>query len=278
MVINCKNISQEIKTNVGKEIKENDLLPSLLIIRVGDNKSSETYVNGKVKDCKEVGIDSYVKVLDESTTEEELIEILKSKQSKKYSGIIVQLPLPKHIREDKIIESINPMQDVDGFRKDSKFTPCTPAGIMEVLKRTCNLQGKHVLIINRSNIVGRPLVNLLLDEDATVTIAHSKTEMLEKYIYMADIIITAVGKPNFIRRHMLYNGHIVIDVAINRDGEGRLCGDLSHVDLESSETSYPYYKNLMYTPVPGGIGLMTRAMLMKNVLDAEKYKIKYKQR
>ncbi|KSV57400.1 bifunctional 5,10-methylenetetrahydrofolate dehydrogenase/5,10-methenyltetrahydrofolate cyclohydrolase [Acetivibrio ethanolgignens] len=274
MVINCKEMAQEIKANVTKEIKENNLFPTLLIIIVGNNKASETYVKGKVKDCKEVGIGSYVKVLDESTTEEELIEILKSKQAQKYSGIIVQFPLPKHIREDKIIEAINPMQDVDGFRNDSKFTPCTPAGIMEVLKRKCDLRGKNALIINRSNIVGRPLINLLLDEDATVTIAHSKTEMLEKHISMADIIITAVGKPNFIKRHMLHNNQIVIDVSINRNNEGKLCGDLSYVDLESSGTSYPYYKNIMYTPVPGGIGLTTRAMLMKNVLEAEKGKIK----
>lgn len=260
MIIDCKSIAQNIKNEIAKDIKDNKLNPSLLIIRVGNDSASQSYVKGKVRDCEEVGINVNTIVLEEQTSEDELVQLLKSDDVALYSGIIVQLPLPNHINKDNVIKAINPIQDVDGFRKDSPFVPCTPAGIMKVLE-PYDLTGKKVLIINRSDIVGRPLVNLLLDKDATVTIAHSKTNKrdLADIIIEADIIITAVGKPNFIYESMI-TAEIIIDVGINRDENGHICGDVGIIDTEYVDV----------TPVPNGIGLMTRAMLLSNTLKAHK--------
>lgn len=264
MIIDCKTIAQKIKNEIAKDIKDNKLNPSLLIVRVGNDSASQSYVKGKVKDCEEVGITARTVVFDEQITEDELIELLKSDDVATYSGVIVQLPLPSHINKDNIINAINPIQDVDGFRKDSPFIPCTPAGIMKVLE-PYDLTGKDVLVINRSDIVGRPLVNLLLDRDATVHIAHSKTEKrkLIDMIATADIVITAVGKPDFFRCCGLKENAVVIDVSINRNNEGKLCGDLQICKCSN-------YDNTDITPVPGGIGLMTRAMLLSNTLEAYK--------
>ena len=183
-----------------------------------------------------------------------LLDLLACEQN--CDGIIVQLPLPDHIRKESVISHIPSEKYVDGFRKDSEYAPCTPLGIIEILKRYVNLTGKDCLIINRSDIVGKPLVNLLLDEDATVTIAHSKTQNLKEKIKQADIVITAVGIPNFITKDMIMDNKIYIDVSMNKV-DGKLCGDIS---------KDAYDCNALITPVPGGIGLLTRAMLLKNVL------------
>ena len=256
MYINCKEKAEKIKNDLKEKISKLDAKPILTVLQVGDNPVSNTYIKGKVKDCKEVGIICNHIKFKEEISEKELAQNIKQLQ-KRCHGIIVQLPLPKHISKEYIINSIDTMKDVDGFKKDSLFTPCTPLGIMEILKEF-DLTAKDVLIINRSNIVGRPLVNLLLDKDATVTIAHSKTKELQRKITLADIVITATGVPNFIKSHNLKKDAIVIDVGINRDNNGKLSGD---VDEYCS-------KNALVTPVPGGIGLMTRAALLMNTYVA----------
>ena len=263
MVINCKDISNEIKyglkstiSNIQKRYKKPD--PVLYVIQVGDNQASNSYIKGKKKDCEEVGIIcKHIKV-PENISEVELVSYIENLNANNYDGLIVQLPLPKHIDKNVIINAIPKEKDVDGFRKDSKFVPCTPLGIMKVLERF-SVAGKDCLIINRSDIVGKPLVNLLLDRDVTVTIAHSKTKNLKHKIHNADIIITAVGIPDFITKDMISSDKIFIDVSINRGESGKLCGDISK-DVERYK-----WKNTYITPVPNGIGLLTRAELLMNV-------------
>ena len=256
MYINCKEKAERIKNDLKEKISKLDTNPILTVLQVGDNLASNTYIKGKIKDCKEVGIVcNHIKFKD-TISEKELIHNITELQ-KHCNGIIVQLPLPKHINKENIINSIDTMKDVDGFKKDSLFIPCTPLGIMEVLKEF-NLSGQDVLIINRSDIIGRPLVNLLLDKDATVTVAHSKTKEMQRKLTLADIIITATGVPNFIKKHNLKKNAVVIDVGINRNNKGQLCGDVEEYCS----------KNAFVTPVPGGIGLMTRAALLMNTYRA----------
>ena len=260
MVINCKDMANEIKyglkstiSNIQKRYKKPD--PVLYVIQVGDNQASNSYIKGKKKDCEEIGIIcKHIKV-PENISEVELVSYIENLNTNNYDGLIVQLPLPKHIDKNVIINAIPKEKDVDGFRKDSKFVPCTPLGIMKVLERF-SVAGKDCLIINRSDIVGKPLVNLLLDRDVTVTIAHSKTKNLKHKIHNADIIITAVGIPDFITKDMISSDKIFIDVSINRDESGKLCGDISK-DVERYK-----WKNTYIIPVPNGIGLLTRAELL----------------
>lgn len=256
MIIDCKSLAAEIKQHIKTIVEDEYLSLTLTIVKVGDDPASESYVRGKVKDCEEVGIRAEVIKLPENTEEATLLKVVKLAQ---YSsdGIIVQLPLPKHINKDKVINAIRPDKDVDGFRRDSYFTPCTPAGIMRMLPK--DLAGKDCLVINRSDIVGRPLVNLLLDRNATVTVAHSKTKDLETKIENADVIITGVGIPNFIKLGKVKSHQVVIDVSINRGKDGKLCGDLEKPQGDVDFT---------YSSVPGGVGLMTRAMLLYNVLKS----------
>lgn len=264
ILINCKEIANEIKTNIKNKILEckRERNPILYVIQVGDNSASESYIKGKKKDCEDVGIVCKLVHLHESISENDLIDLIRDiTKNEECDGIIVQLPLPSHIDKSHIINVIPKEKDVDGFRKDSDFIPCTPAGIMKVLDEF-NIAGKDCLIINRSDIVGRPLVNLLLDRDATVTIAHSKTKDLLTKIKNADIIITAVGIPNFITTNMISNNKIFIDVSINRNEDNKLCGDIS------KETYNYLYRNSYITPVPNGIGLLTRAMLLQNTFDS----------
>lgn len=256
MIIDCKNLAAEIKQHIKTIVEDDYLNLTLTIVKVGDDPASESYVRGKVKDCEEVGIRAEVIKLPENTEEATLLKVVKLAQYNS-DGIIVQLPLPKHINKDKVINVIRPDKDVDGFRRDSYFTPCTPAGIMRMLPE--DLAGKDCLVINRSDIVGRPLVNLLLDRHATVTIAHSKTKDLETKIENADIIITGVGIPNFIKLDKVKSHQVVIDVSINRGEDGKLCGDLEKPQGDVDFT---------YSSVPGGVGLMTRAMLLYNVLKS----------
>lgn len=253
MRIDCEKVAQDIKDQIKNKVQAG-CSRTLVIIKVGDDLASEAYVRGKIEDCREVGIDPVLFRFNESVTTDMVISLINQFQPKCH-GIIVQLPLPEHIDKNAIINAIEPEKDVDGFRRDSHFIPCTPAGIMQVLPK--DLSGKDVLIINRSDIVGRPLVNLLLDRNATVQIAHSKTKDLEAKIKQSDIIVTAVGKSNFIKQEWLNETQTVIDVAINRGEDGKLCGDLEKVYGEV---------DFAYTPVPKGIGLLTRAMLLKNVM------------
>lgn len=264
MYINCKEKAEKIKNALRKRINPNDP-PILTVVQVGDNPASNSYIKGKKKDCEEVGIICNHIKYDESIKENELIYNIGMLQMKS-DGIIVQLPLPKHIDEQCVINTIQKKRDVDGFKIDSPFTPCTPLGIMNLLNDITDLTGKDVLIINRSNIVGRPLVNLLLDKDATVTIAHSKTKDLFQKIKMYDIIITAVGIPNFIKREYIKEGQIIVDVAINKDNNRKLCGDVEKGCEEIADV----------TPVPGGVGILTRSSLLENTFAAyENAKVRF---
>lgn len=240
---------------------------------MGNNQASRVYVNNKKKACDFCGITSYEYALPEETTEEQLLELVdKLNGDKKVNGILVQLPLPKQIDEKKIIERISPEKDVDAFNAvnvgkimigDYAFLPCTPAGVMELIHSTgTEISGKECVVIGRSNIVGKPMAMLLLHENATVTICHSKTANLKEVCRRADILVSAVGKAGFVTEDMVKEGAVVIDVGMNRNAEGKLCGD---VDFDNVKDKCAYI-----TPVPGGVGPMTIAMLMENTLRAKK--------
>ncbi|MEG1125967.1 MAG: bifunctional methylenetetrahydrofolate dehydrogenase/methenyltetrahydrofolate cyclohydrolase FolD [Oscillospiraceae bacterium] len=274
VTINGKAIAAEVKQNVAEKVaklKDKNICVKLAVILVGENPASAVYVNGKAKDCAECGIESLVLRLADTTTENELLEILnKYNLDSTINGILVQLPLPKHINEKRIIDAISPDKDVDGFTPinvgrmvigEECFLPCTPAGCMELIKSTgTDINGKDAVVIGRSNIVGKPAALLLSAANATVTICHSRTKNLAQKCAAADIIVAAVGKEGFVTGDMVKEGAIVIDVGINRNAEGKLCGD---VDFAAASEKAAYI-----TPVPGGVGLMTRAMLMKNTLKA----------
>lgn len=234
--------------------------PSLLIIQVNDDPASASYIKGKLKDAAEVGFNAKHLKLDESTTTVQLLsEIIKANDDPLIHGIIVQLPLPKHINEEQIKLAVIPSKDVDGFHPLTHFTPCTPGGIIDFLRANNTVfVGKNALVIGRSNIVGKPMARLLLDQNATVTVAHSKTskEQLDKLLLDADIIIAAVGRPNFIKDQQLKKSAIIIDVGINRV-DNVLVGDV-----------YPNLDVTLQTPVPGGVGLLTRLKLIKNLWEA----------
>lgn len=275
-VINGKELAHEIRVNMKEEViqlKKKGITPHLTVILVGDNPASKSYVSGKEKAAAETGMSSNVIVLPITTTEKELlqqIEVLN--QDDTVHGILVQLPLPDQIREKQIIEAISPAKDVDGFHPisigrmmagEDTFLPCTPYGIITMLKsRNIPMEGKHAVIIGRSNIVGKPVGQLLLNENATVTYCHSKTQDLKKFTTDADILIVAVGKANVINQEYLKEGAIVIDVGINRKSDGKLTGD---VDFESAKEKAAYI-----TPVPRGVGPMTITMLLKNTIKAAK--------
>ncbi|MBQ5327472.1 MAG: bifunctional 5,10-methylene-tetrahydrofolate dehydrogenase/5,10-methylene-tetrahydrofolate cyclohydrolase [Oscillospiraceae bacterium] len=275
-LISGKEVSAQIKQQVKEEVKllnEQGIYPKLSVIIVGENPASLTYVKGKHKDCAECGIISDNIAMPETTTQEELLaEIYRLNNDESVHGILVQLPLPKHIDEYAVINSISPEKDVDGFTavnvgnmnigKDC-FAPCTPQGCMDMLDYAgVDLEGKDVVVIGRSNIVGKPVSVLALQRSATVTICHSRTKNIAEKTKMADVVIVAVGKAGFLTGDMLKPGAVVIDVGINRNSEGKLCGDAdfdSCIDVVSR-----------ITPVPGGVGLMTRANLLKNTVKSAK--------
>lgn len=252
-----KNFVAEWKDRIKQKIHKEDP-PQLAIIQVGNNEASNRYVKNKIKDCKEVGIIAHNYIYLDSITEEDLLFEIKTIQNN-YDGIIIQLPLPKHININKIIEVIDPEKDVDGFTFGSKFKPCTPGGIMEYLRwRGYDLEGKHIVIIGRSDIVGKPMAKMMTDANATVTLCHSKTKKLDDFIGMADLIICAVGKAKFLNCYAI---HVpVIDVGINFDENGKLVGDCFNTE------------NRNVSPVPGGVGLLTRCMLLENTLLAKERK------
>lgn len=272
-LIDGKKVAEHIKQQVKNEIASIEHDITLAVIVVGDNPASRVYVNNKRKACEYVGIRSVEYTLPENITEDELLLLIDVLNNFNYiNGILVQLPLPKHIDESKVLERIAPEKDVDGFTAINTgmlwqgrcdLAPCTATGIIELLDYyNIDLAGKNCVIVGRSNIVGKPVAALLLEKNATVTICHSKTKNLSSITSKADIVISAVGKPKFITRDMVKEGTIVIDVGINRDENGKLCGD---VDFENVKDKSSYI-----TPVPGGVGPMTVAMLMKNTLIAAK--------
>ncbi len=270
--IMAAEIKEDIKRQV-KELNEQGVYPKLSVIIVGENPASRSYVRGKHKDCAECGILSDNITMPETITQEELLaEIERLNKDDSVHGILVQLPLPKHIEEYAVINAIDPAKDVDGFTavnvgnmnigKDC-FAPCTPQGCIDMLDWAgVDLSGKDVVVIGRSNIVGKPVSVLALQRSATVTICHSKTKNIAEKTKMADVVIVAVGREKFLTGDMLKEGAVVIDVGINRNSEGKLCGDAdfdSCIDVVSK-----------ITPVPGGVGLMTRANLLKNTVKSAK--------
>ena len=277
-IIDGKAVSAKVKEQVRKEaetLREKGIEIGLAVVIVGDNPASRVYVNNKKKACAEVGFNSYEYALPEETTEAELLELVEKLNSDgKVNGILVQLPLPKHINENAIINAIRPDKDVDAFHPenvghimigDFSFLPCTPAGVMELIAETgVDVCGKNCVVIGRSNIVGKPMAMLLLHKNGTVTICHSRTKNLEEICSNADILVAAVGKAGFVTPDMVKAGAVVIDVGMNRNAEGKLCGDVDYTAC--------FDKAGYITPVPGGVGPMTIAMLMRNTLTAAKIK------
>ena len=275
-IIDGTAVSAAVKTDIANEaikLKEQGISVGLAVVLVGDNPASKIYVKNKKKACEAVGFYSEEHILPEQTTQEELMSLVqKLNNDDKINGILVQSPLPVHIDESAVIEAIDPQKDVDAFHPynvgkimigDFAFLPCTPAGVIELIKSTgIEISGKNCVVIGRSNIVGKPMSMLLLHNNATVTICHSKTKNLSEVCKTADILISAVGISNFVRMDMVKSGAVVIDVGMNRDENGKLCGDVNFSEVEPI-ASY-------ITPVPGGVGPMTIAMLMKNTLTAAK--------
>ena len=254
-----------------RELKSRGINPCLAVILVGENPASQVYVRGKINDCAQCGIESRSINLPADTTQDALLaEVKKLADDSAVHGILVQLPLPKHIDEEKVLDSISPLKDVDGFHPQNVgalcigkpgFVSCTPAGVIQLLKRSgIEIAGKECVVVGRSNIVGKPMALLLLRENGTVTVAHSRTKDLKEVTKRADILVVAVGKPKMITAEYVKEGAVVIDVGIHRNEENKLCGD---VDFDSVE---PVCSAI--TPVPGGVGPMTIAMLMNNCLES----------
>ncbi len=279
-IINGKEISAAVKQRIAAEVKkltEKGTRPGLAVIIVGNDPASKVYVGSKERTCIELGMYSEKYELAEDTSEEELIALVKRLNTDdKIHGILCQLPLPRHLDEKAVIASIDPKKDVDAFHVenvgkimlgDYDFLPCTPAGIMEMLKY-CNIDiaGKHCVVIGRSNIVGKPMAMLMLHANATVTVCHSKTADLKSITRQADILVAAVGRPKFVTADMVKPGAVIIDVGMDRDENGKLCGDVDFASVEPISSAI--------TPVPGGVGPMTIAMLMQNTLTSAKRSMK----
>lgn len=274
-IIDGKKVSAKVKEEVKKETDtlkaEHSITPGLAVVIVGDDPASRVYVNNKKKACEAVGFLSEEYALPTETTQEELLSLVNTLNKKEsINGILVQLPLPRHLDDKAVIEAISPIKDVDAFHAvnvgkimlgEYDFLPCTPAGVMEMLRYyDIPVEGRECVVIGRSNIVGKPMAMLLLHENGTVTICHSRTKNLAEVCRRADILVAAVGKAKFVKADMVKDGAVVIDVGMNRDENGKLCGD---VDFENVSGKCSYI-----TPVPGGVGPMTIATLMKNTLKA----------
>jgi methylenetetrahydrofolate dehydrogenase (NADP+)/methenyltetrahydrofolate cyclohydrolase len=259
-------VTEKVKERV-ENLKSKDIVPGLAVVLVGSNPASQTYVNNKAKTCERLGMYSVLIELDENISESELFKNVEAlNQDDKIHGILVQLPLPSQIDEDRVIAAISPLKDVDGFHPENvgkmmigqqSFLPCTPFGVMKLLEYSdVEIAGKHAVIIGRSNIVGKPMGQLLLQKDATVTYCHSRTKDLHSFTKQADILVVATGRTKMIDASYIKEGAVVIDVGINRDENNKLCGD---VDFDSAQEVAS-----LITPVPGGVGPMTIAMLMEN--------------
>lgn len=271
-IIDGKAISRQVKDEVRDRVKNEKIDATLAVIQVGNDPASTVYVGNKKKACEYTGIRSLSFELPEETPEEELLDLVRDLNERDdVDGILVQLPLPKHMDEDKVIRTISPRKDVDGFHPQSVgalsigqpgFVSCTPAGIIQLLKRSgVEIEGKECVIVGRSNIVGKPMALLMLRENATVTVCHSRTRDLKEITKRADILIVAIGKPRFITKDYVKEGAVVVDVGIHRNENGKLCGDVDFDDVEPLASKI--------TPVPGGVGPMTIAMLMNNCVEAK---------
>jgi methylenetetrahydrofolate dehydrogenase (NADP+)/methenyltetrahydrofolate cyclohydrolase len=273
-IIDGKKISQEIKDELKEQVaklKEQGKTVTLAVIQVGNDPASSVYVGNKKKACAYIGIESLAYELPEETTEAELLDLIgKLNADDNVNGILVQLPLPKHISENKVIQKISPLKDVDGFHVQNVgalcvgnqgFVSCTPYGVIELLKRSgITIEGKNCVVIGRSNIVGKPMALLLLRENGTVTICHSRTQNIKEITKQADILIVAIGKPKFVNESFVKEGAVVIDVGIHRDENNKLCGDVDYERVAPITSAI--------TPVPGGVGPMTIAMLMQNCVNS----------
>lgn len=272
-LIDGKLISTQIKDELKAEVailKEKGIVPCLAVIQVGNDPASSVYVNNKKKACAYIGIESKSYELDEAISQDELLALVDElNQDNSVNGILVQLPLPKHIDENAVIHAIAPEKDVDGFHPETVgnmcigskgFLPCTPAGVIQLLKRSnIEIAGKECVVIGRSNIVGKPMALLLLRENGTVTITHSRTKDLQEVTKRADILVAAIGKPKFVTAEYVKEGAVVIDVGIHRNENNKLCGDVDFDDVIGKVSAI--------TPVPGGVGPMTIAMLMNNCVE-----------
>ena len=277
-IIDGKDLAKKIRINLKNEVSELKKIginPKLAVIMVGEDKASKVYVKNKSKACKEIGIQYEEFLMNENTTMKELLELIENLNNRSdIHGILLQSPIPKNLYINEAFNKINYKKDVDGFNPinvgklsigEDCFISCTPFGIVKMLEEyEIDIKGKNVVIIGRSNIVGKPLIQCMLRKDATVTVCHSKTQNIEEYTKKADIIIVAIGKAKFLEADMVKDGAVIIDVGINRNSEGKLVGD---VDFENVEKKASYI-----TPVPGGVGPMTIAMLMENVVKAAKNK------
>ena len=282
VIIDGKSLAKKIRSNLKKEcdeLKKDGITPKLAVIMVGDNPASKIYVKNKSKVCNEVGIEYKEFLLDDNTTQEELINLIrKLNKDKQINGILLQSPVPSHLNINEAFKAITYLKDVDGFTPASvgklcigedTFISCTPHGVMKLFEEyNIDLHGKHVVILGRSNIVGKPLIQCCLQKNATVTVCHSKTKKLKEHTKQADILISAIGQSKFITADMVKDGVVIVDVGINRDDNGKLTGD---VDFENVKEKASYI-----TPVPGGVGPMTIAMLMSNVIKATKEQLKKK--
>ena len=274
--MNGKELAKEIRGNLKievAELKKQGIIPKLAVIMVGDDKASQVYVRNKSKACDEIGIEYEEYLKDASITQEELLNLIDELNAREdISGILLQSPIPKHLDIREAFNRIDYKKDVDGFNPinvgklaigEDCFISCTPYGVVKLLEaNNIKIGGKHVVILGRSNIVGRPLIQCMLNEHATVTVCHSRTQNLKEFTKQADILISAIGKAKFVTEDMVKDGAVVIDVGINRNNEGKLVGDVDYENVEP-KTSY-------ITPVPGGVGPMTIAMLMNNVVKAAK--------
>ncbi|MEI7024660.1 bifunctional methylenetetrahydrofolate dehydrogenase/methenyltetrahydrofolate cyclohydrolase FolD [Paenibacillus sp. y28] len=273
-IINGKELIPSVRAQIAEEVREltgQGVKPGLAVVLVGDDQASAVYVRNKAKSCEEVGIYSEVHRLPGETTQEELLKLVAQlNAADNIHGILVQLPLPKHIEEKAVIDAIRADKDVDCFHPinvgnlmigDDGFLPCTPSGVMEILRRTgVSVAGKKAVVIGRSNIVGKPMALLLLREHATVTVCHSRTANMEEITREADILVVAIGKAKFVKRSFVKPGAVVIDVGMNRDENGKLCGDVDFDDVKEAAG--------VITPVPGVVGPMTITMLLQNTLEA----------
>ena len=281
-IIDGKNLAKKIRQELKQEcdeLKNNGINPKLAVIMVGDDPASKVYVRNKSRACEEVGIEYEEFILKDETTQEKLIELIKKlNNDKTTNGILLQSPIPKHLNINEAFKAITYMKDVDGFTPSSvgklcigedTFISCTPYGVMKMFEEyNIDLTGKDVVILGRSNIVGKPLIQCCLQKNATVTVCHSKTKNLAEHTKRADVVISAIGQSKFVKEDMVKDGAVIIDVGINRGEDGKLTGD---VDFENVEKKASYI-----TPVPGGVGPMTIAMLMNNVIKATKEQNKEK--
>lgn len=273
-LIDGKQLAQQRRDEIKKTVetlKQQGIVPGLAVILVGNDSASQVYVRNKEKACQEVGLYSEVYRLPESTTQEQLLQLIdRLNKDDKIHGLLVQLPVPAHIDEKAVIHAISPLKDVDGFLPENMGAlligepgaePCTPKGCLDLIKQTgISIAGKKAVVVGRSNIVGKPMAIMLLREHATVTICHSKTKNLKEELLAADIIVAAIGKANFITGDMIKDGAVVIDVGMNRLENGKLAGDVDRASLEN--------RDCWLTPVPGGVGPMTITMLLKNTLES----------